>query len=179
MMAVPPPPRFRRFERVRQLALPGEIGVIVWLDFSHHDKTGCGWICVVFLPAHDRYITLNESDLETTGEFDSECSYLGQVPEVSFDLVMEDDMSFVEGTFRLPGEFWRVFVFGKWDGAALQCKRQIWPNKNPWRESIDGLAFSAPKNANLNRAYVLAALSEALNIRDWTEVRGPDSISLR
>ena len=33
--------------------------------------------------------------------------------QISFDLVMEDSMSFVEGTYRLPGRDWQVFIFGR------------------------------------------------------------------
>lgn len=187
MMIVFPPPRFRRFERVRvlsggrhRLAVPGETGVVIWLDFFHSRvEAERHWMCLVFMADRGRYVTLSESDLESTGEFDSETSHLGQAPEVSFDLVMEDDMDFVEGTYRLPGEFWRVMVFGKWDGPTLQWTHQIWPSNNPWRERIDGLAFHVPMNAKLNREHVLMALSQALNVRQWIEVHGPDSMVLR
>lgn len=187
MMTVPPPPRFRRFERVRvlsggrhQLARPGETGIVVWLDFfDTRIEAERHWLCIVFLPDRGRYITLIESDLETTGEFDSVIDYLGQAPEVSFDIVMEEDMRDVEGTFRLPGEFWRVMVFRKWSVSVLQWTQRIWPNTNPWRDSIDGLDFHVPESDTLDRAYVLRALSQALNVEEWTEVRGPDSIVLR
>ena len=32
--------------------------------------------------------------------------------QISFDLVMGEAMSFVEGTYRLPGRAWEVFIFG-------------------------------------------------------------------
>jgi hypothetical protein len=33
--------------------------------------------------------------------------------EISFDLVMENDMSFVEGSYRLENHIWQVFMFRK------------------------------------------------------------------
>jgi hypothetical protein len=30
--------------------------------------------------------------------------------EISYDLVMDDDMGFVKGTYRLPGGDWQVFI---------------------------------------------------------------------
>lgn len=33
--------------------------------------------------------------------------------DISYDLVMGDDMGFVEGTFRLPGSPWQVIIVRK------------------------------------------------------------------
>jgi hypothetical protein len=35
--------------------------------------------------------------------------------EISYDLVMNDDMEFVEGTYRLPNEDWQVLIVSKRD----------------------------------------------------------------
>ena len=40
--------------------------------------------------------------------------------EICFDLVMEKEMSFVEGTYRLPGRGWEVFIFSRYDGTRLE-----------------------------------------------------------
>src|SRR5262249_35314102 len=47
--------------------------------------------------------------------------------EISYDLVMEDEMSFVEGTYRLPGGEWQVFIFIPWQGSnAVVWTRSEW-----------------------------------------------------
>ena len=33
--------------------------------------------------------------------------------EISYDLVMEDDMAFIEGCYRIGGCDWRVFIISK------------------------------------------------------------------
>jgi len=35
--------------------------------------------------------------------------------EISYDLVMDSDMEFVEGTYRLPGEDWQVVIVSRHD----------------------------------------------------------------
>ena len=40
--------------------------------------------------------------------------------EISYDLVMGDDMAFVEGTFRISGGEWQVFIFQTKTGKAQQ-----------------------------------------------------------
>lgn len=38
--------------------------------------------------------------------------------EISYDLVMDDDMSFVEGTYRLPGGDWQVVIVSAFERDA-------------------------------------------------------------
>ena len=94
--------------------------------------------------------------------------------EVSFDLVMEDNMGFVEGTYRLPGHEWQVFIFSSY---AIQ-QLVIHPNAK-WSSGITGVHVRFPESENLNRERVLRILSDALGVTEWNEVRGPDSMQLR
>lgn len=43
-------------------------------------------------------------------EFCDEGHYTEMRAEISYDLVMDDDMAFVEGTHRLPGGDWQVVI---------------------------------------------------------------------
>src|SRR5262245_47640183 len=40
--------------------------------------------------------------------------------EISYDLVMGEDMAFVEGTYRLPGGDWQVVIVSRYDVAEPQ-----------------------------------------------------------
>ena len=94
--------------------------------------------------------------------------------EISYDLVMTDDMSFVEGTYRLPSRDWQVFIFGPDDSVEHP---QIVTAK--WPSGVTGVFVQWPPAKRLNKDAVLAVLSAQLGVHDWSEVRGPDSIQLR
>src|SRR5262245_58202019 len=115
----PPAPKFQRFERVRVVGEPhhdpelcGRSGTVLWRDaiqsrlLDRPHLRGSRWMYLVHFVADDAYRTLLEVDLQSEGTFDSESAHLGARSELSFDLVMDEDMSFVEGTYRLPGQFW-------------------------------------------------------------------------
>jgi hypothetical protein len=95
------------------------------------------------------------------------------IAEISFDLVMDDDMDFVEGAYRLPGCVWQVFVFARRDGPEPQVKR------THWTSGVTGLFVKFPRHQRLNQVVVERVLSAALGVNGWTTVRGPDSIQLR
>jgi hypothetical protein len=95
--------------------------------------------------------------------------------EISYDLVMEDDMDFVEGTYRLPGREWQVFIFGP-DASASRPEVSAC---GKWQSGVTGVFVKCPPALRLNKGVVLAILSEALGVTQWEEVRGPDSIQLR
>lgn len=59
--------------------------------------------------------------------------------EISYDFVMEDDMEFVEGTYRIPSDEWQVFVFKRGDVTESQIK----PSK--WNSGITGLFVRFPR----------------------------------
>lgn len=94
--------------------------------------------------------------------------------EISFDLVMEDDMSFAEGSYRLPGGDWEVFIFSRYSGARPEVDTSV-----KWGGGNTGVVVRLPQNEKLNKAVVLRTLSESLGVVDWREVRGPDSMQLR
>jgi hypothetical protein len=93
--------------------------------------------------------------------------------QISYDLVMEDDMAFAEGTFRLEGGEWQVFIF----------------NKDPIQEPITklghfdsgvaGVTVKLPDSDKLNKRMVTDVLAQLLGVEEWQEVRGPDSMQLR
>jgi hypothetical protein len=94
--------------------------------------------------------------------------------EISFDLVMEDVMSFVEGTYRLPGGDWRVFIFGP-DSSVTSPEAKA----GKYANGVAGVFVGWPESLTLNKVAVLRTLSELLDVTEWTEVRGPDSMDLR
>ncbi|MFI5379409.1 MAG: hypothetical protein ACHRHE_08930 [Tepidisphaerales bacterium] len=95
--------------------------------------------------------------------------------QISFDLLMKDSMSFIEGTFRLPHHDWQVFIFGPDSTVSM-------PEVNTrarWESGITGVFVKWPQSLALNKAAVLQVLSEHLRVCEWEEVNGPDSIQLR
>ena len=93
--------------------------------------------------------------------------------EISFDLVMENEMEFVEGTFRLPGEPWRVFVVSRGDVTGPEVRPQV------WNSGANGFFIRFPQSETLNRSTVESILSGATGVTEWEVVSGPDSMNLR
>ncbi len=173
MADAPPASRFQRFERVRVVGEPhhypelwGTSGTTLWCDAPNT-------LCLVYFVAEDAYRTLPEEYLQSEGAFDPESAHLGMRPEFSFDVIVDDDMNWVEGTYRLPGKFWEVMLFGKQDVPTLQYRTGQWPS------NIAGTVFDVPREAKLNRQYIQQALAAAFGIDSWVEVQGPDSMVLR
>jgi hypothetical protein len=95
--------------------------------------------------------------------------------EITFDLVMGDDMPFVEGCYRLEDGVWHVFTCFKSRG---HCEVGVRTNVS-WASGVTGVNVIVADNAKLNRGIVLATLSRTLSVTEWQEVRGPDSMQLR
>jgi len=93
--------------------------------------------------------------------------------EISYDLVMDDDMAFVEGTFRLADGVWRAVIVSRCDVPEPQVLPQ------QWESGVSGVFIRFPRAGRLNRAVVEQVLSVALGVAEWVEVRGPDSMHLR
>jgi hypothetical protein len=89
---------------------------------------------------------------------------------------MKDDMAFAEGCYRLESREWEVFTIRR-------SRHGIEPpgvKKNlRWNSGVTGLSVVVPDESKINKSTVLEAMSEALGIADWVEVRGPDSMALR
>jgi hypothetical protein len=98
------------------------------------------------------------------------------VGEITFDLVMEDDMSFVEGCYQLSDGVWHVFMFRKTRRGAedVGVKKDL-----VWASGVTGLNVILADDENLNKPKVLETMSQILDVAEWTEVRGPDSMQLR
>ena len=95
--------------------------------------------------------------------------------EVTFDLIMGDDMPFVEGCYRLADGIWHVFMFRKSRGLEkVGTKRDL-----VWKSGVTGLNVILADDVLLNKSVVLQTLSSILDVTEWIEVRGPDSMQLR
>jgi hypothetical protein len=93
--------------------------------------------------------------------------------EISYDLVMEQEMDFVEGTYRLSGKEWQVFIFSPGTVTEMDiehCK---------WESGVTGVFVRFPETSRMNRQIVERVLGQALGVQKWIEVRGPDSMQLR
>jgi hypothetical protein len=96
------------------------------------------------------------------------------IAEITYDLVMEEDMAFVEGCYRLPASEWRVFIFS----TKRSADAVTW-QFGKWESGVEGMVFHVPPGEKLNKDRVKAWLSQALGVGNWVEVSGPDSIVLR
>lgn len=95
--------------------------------------------------------------------------------EISYDLIMDDDMEFVEGTYRLPGGDWQVVIVSAFERDVPAP--QVVPL---WCESgVSGVFVRLPRGERINAASVERVLSESLGVMEWVRVRGPDSMQLR
>lgn len=93
--------------------------------------------------------------------------------EISYDLVMEDDMGFAEGTYRIGGCDWCVFIFSK-----RPVEEPCW-NAGHWESGAWGITVEVPVGMRLNVASIEKLLAEILGVGSWVRVRGPDSMQLR
>ena len=96
--------------------------------------------------------------------------------EITFDLIMTEDMPFVEGCYRLPGEAWEVFIFTHLNNGPYGIG--VWKDLI-WDSGVRGLNAVMPADTKLSKETVFNVLSQALGVAEWAEVRGPDSIVLR
>lgn len=98
--------------------------------------------------------------------------------EISFDLIMEDDMGFIEGVFRVNQGNWQVLIVSKLplknrDVLNVEIRSTEWPN------GIAGLDIVVPQSFNLNKQSIKEVMSGWLGVKVWDEVVGPDSMQLR
>ncbi len=95
--------------------------------------------------------------------------------EISYDLVMNDDMEFVEGAYRLPDGDWQVVVVSAFDRDVP--KPQV--DRQQWDSGVSGVFVRLPRAERINAATVERVLSAALGVSEWVRVSGPDSMQLR
>ncbi len=187
----PSPARFQRFEKVLVADRSGQPhrGTILWRDlvqYSPYASPGfmgtprrwSQWEYIVDLPDFACCPTFDESRLEKTGEFDPEEAHLGRRFEISFDTGLEADNSIVEGSYRLPGQFWQVFLFRK-EATPGESVPELRHHFGTWQSGITGIEFDVPREAVLDRGYMLRAFASVFGTDDWVEVRGPDSLLMK
>jgi hypothetical protein len=185
-----PKPLFCLYERVVVVrsAWPeyidriGERGTIVCLESQPVLHERGEWAYSVHLPAIGLWMTCIQSDLESLGSVSPESDNLATRPEISFDIILQPENPWAEGTFRLPGGLWQVAIFGKADVPEIRvehAKPGYWKKLTPWERDASGVIIRFPQNARLSRDDLLQAMSGAFGFNDWTEVRGPDSMLLR
>ena len=181
-----PAARFQRFEKVLVTDRSGKChpGTILWRDLVQYSQYGSPdqpdpprrwseWEYSIYLPDLDRCTTLEESRLQPTGEFDSEEAHLGRRYEISFDTGLGEDEVIVEGSYRVPGRLWQIFLFRKESVTELRHRFEI------WESGITGIHFEVPGDAVLDRDFVLRAFADVFGTEDWVEVRGPDSLIMK
>lgn len=93
--------------------------------------------------------------------------------DISYDLLMTDDMAFAEGTYRIGCGNWQVFVVRKRPIAVTAVK------SSTWGSGATGVVIDLPRATRLDKTLVERILAERFDVTDWVEVRGPDSMSLR
>ena len=120
-----------------------------------------------------------QSSLRSEGTFDNETEYFGQRAEISFDIVLKEDHDWAEGTYRLPGEFWKIMIFKKDDVPSIQYEPSKWAQTSKWEPEFTGVVFWLPRADKVDRDYLLRAMSLAFGYSDWVEVSGPDSMIMR
>ncbi len=183
--------RFERFEKVLITDKAGRThrGTVLWRDLVQYRQYAppgfmgppgkwSQWEYSVDLPDFACCPTFEESRLEKTGEFDWEGAHLGRRFEISFDTGLEADNRIVEGTYRVPGRFWQVFLFQK-ERTPGESVPELRHHFGTWPSGITGIEFNVPSRDVLDRDYALRAFASIFGIDDWVEVRGPDSLLLR
>lgn len=185
-----PAPTFKRFERVTIKGIGphyskdyrGGRGTVVWLESTGVRRQPASpdqWLYVVHVPSRSSWNAFFQYDLESEGGMDAESAHVGRRAEISFDTILEDDNVWVEGSYRLPGEFWKVVIFGKEDVPEMWCRTSNWQRATKWEGEVPVTEVRLPKHAKMGRAELLRAMTEAVGHSDWAEVAGPDSMMLR
>lgn len=101
-------------------------------------------------------------------------SKVSSVPgEISYDLIMEDDMDFAEGTYRVGNGTWKVFIFRKDPIERPEFTLGHWPS------GVTGIFVRVPVSARLSKQTIEQWMTDYLGVTQWCEVRGPDSMQLR
>ena len=95
--------------------------------------------------------------------------------EITWDLVMSEDMPFAEGCYRTDGGEWQVVTATK---ARPGCPASIRENVS-WASGATGLNIVFPPDDKINASSLKRIMSEVLAVEDLYEVVGPDSMTLR
>mgnify|MGYP001081379305 CR=1 FL=1 len=99
---------------------------------------------------------------------------MGNRYEISYDTGIDgDDTTTVEGSYRLPGHLWQIFLFSK--EAVPELRHSF----GTWKSGITGVEFEVPNAMTLNRELIVKAMTEVFGATAWIEVNGPDSLLLK
>ena len=93
--------------------------------------------------------------------------------EISYDLVMDDDNQFSEGTYRVNAGDWQVVIVSKRPIESCFSKTTT------WESGVSGIVVHVPNSMRLNMDSIEKLLSDILGVGSWTWVLGPDSMKLR
>ena len=179
----------------------GHLGTVIWCNqpyFNHRTRIWAEWGYGVYFPPVDRYRSFRESDLESTGEVELEAAIRGQRYEISFDTVPIEDMTVVdgkyqmvlprgefwfpideigtqEGTYRVPGQFWQVFIFSKLEISEPRH------HFGTWESGITGVEIEVPNEVILYRDYMIGIMSKVFDTEpeSWVVVSGLDSLLMK
>ncbi|MHB1557233.1 MAG: hypothetical protein ACYC61_07120 [Isosphaeraceae bacterium] len=177
-----PIPRFQRLQNVfvanARLGeqFSGQKGTVIWCDrpwFIRRTGLWEEWCYSVSLPNLGCCQAFLESDLRPTDEFETEQSQLGGRFEISYDTAVGNDEEVVEGSYRLPGGPWQVFLFEHGDVPEIRH------DFGTWKSGITGIEFVVPASVPINRRSIEEAMSEVFEADAWVVVPGPDSIWLK
>jgi hypothetical protein len=176
-------PRFQRLQRVLVASgrlggrFVGQQGTVIWCDrpcFDRRTVSWSEWIYSLSLPELGCYQAFLETNLQPTGEFDTEESQFGSRYEISYDTEFDGEESgTVEGSYRLPGRPWQVFLFEHGDVPEIRH------SFGTWRSGITGIELVVPRSTPINCDCITRAMSEVFGTDAWAVVRGPDSIYLK
>jgi hypothetical protein len=145
----------------------GKEATVIWLDRGYP-------IAKLFVEETGQYIDILLADLELTDKRADYQSLLGKKYEISTDLVLGNDMAFFQGTYRIPGEFWRlVLAHTEPEYEKVIHKKYMWPT------GIETIEVRVPEGQKINLEFVKDILTRYCPQANWELVRGPDSMSFR
>lgn len=100
--------------------------------------------------------------------------------EISYDLVMDDAVPFIEGTFRLDGGPWQVIVISReYRNSGEPPMDRHTMTRCTWDSGVMGVFARVPVSMRLNKQVVEELLGHFLGVEEWIEGQGPDSMNLR
>ncbi|WP_434421660.1 hypothetical protein [Nannocystis pusilla] len=180
----PGPPAFALNGRVKivtdapwQSDVNGLEGVVFWREPMQEHTASAEkqrWKYVVYLPAKHEYRTLIERHLTALDGSVEPSFFFGERAEISYNVVVDDDSTIVEGCVRLPGETWRTFYAEKTVDLADASFQTF-----DWENGLRGLAVKMPWGVPMNKAALQQALATFLGVEQVVEAPGPDSMMIR
>jgi hypothetical protein len=141
--------------------------IVIWIDNDYS-------IAKLFFDKLDKYIDMPLKELTRTNKKAEECSLLGDSYEISSDLILSDDMEFFEGTFRIPGEFWKIILVHKGDDIE-----EVVSKKYHWETGIEAIEVNFPECKKVNLDIIINVLGKYYPGKKWELVHGPDSMTFR